>query len=511
MRCKGKDCESKCGDTNMVFNLADQASNKCKYFEIPSLALECRRRYRLDQYPWSCSSGHEVSGVEKGKEATPYPVCGESFEGRLIEYLTFRLNALGLDAQEGTNRLYYKAAGVPGPISYDQFLKVILGSHGQSGSGLRRAAGVSAKMPCTNQCTRPTVDLKEAFPKAIGSPEFSGAKVAPLLDVISQHENPSITFNPSVLAKSFGLKNILTYLWCELAMLVGKKQEAWTSYHKLVPLKIWNCREPVIYGKLQSLSLEAGTSSTGNIKLHPCVLQWLKVDETRSNTARLGDLTHAIQTSQVRRKVRTTSPGWDLSLDESVVELNLNIAVGPVSYSNNELWKAQGPQTLRDACSFVRRVVELMSTNKTSVTRNVQQVLRKNAREALHKEGIAEMLISDSETSDTEPKGEVVARTKKRKHTSIEEPKTKALSNQSRGGGSTSKSSKSTTISRGRQDPPPPKRSRGGSKRGRGQVHPNPFHRQGDRSPPRQFRCRNCNKSCDRYDHYCRGCGRQQE
>ena len=169
MRCKGKDCESKCGDSNMAFNLADQASNKCKYFEIPSLALECRRRYKLDQHPWSCSNGHEVSGVEEGKEATPCPVCGESFEGHLIAYLTFRLNALGLDAQEGTNRLYYKAAGVPGPISYDQFLRVILGSHGQSGSGLRRAAGMSAKMPCTNQCTRPTVDLKEAFPKQLGA------------------------------------------------------------------------------------------------------------------------------------------------------------------------------------------------------------------------------------------------------------------------------------------------------------------------------------------------------
>ena len=44
-----------------------------------------------------------------------------------------------------------------------------------------------------------------------------------------------------------------------------------------------------------------------------------------------------------------------------------------------------------------------MSSNKTSVTRTVQQVLRKDAREALRKEGIAEMYISDSETSDTEP------------------------------------------------------------------------------------------------------------
>ena len=295
-------------------------------------------------------------------------------------------------------------------------------------------------------------------------------------------------------------------------MLVGKKQESWTRYNHLVPLKIWNCREPVIYGKLQNLSMEAGTSRD-NVKLNPCVLQWLKVDETRSNTARFGDLTHAIQTSQVRRKVRTASPGQgDLSLDESVGGLNLNVAVGPVSYSNDELWQAHGPQTLLDACSFVRRVVESMSTNKTSTTRTVQQILRKDAREALRKKGIVEFSISDSETSDPEPQGEGDARTNKRKYSSNnEEPKTKALSNQGGSSGSTGK--KSLTKSSGsQQDQIPPKRSRRGSnKRGRGNYHPNPFHRQGNRSPPRNFRCRHCNRPCDRYDRYCRGCGRQQE
>ena len=149
-------------------------------------------------------------------------MCGESIDERLIAYLTSRLTYLGLDAEEGTNRLYFKAAGVPGPISYDQFLKVILGSHGQSGSGLRRAAGVSAKMPCTNQCTRPTVDLKEQFPKQFGDREFSEAKVAPLLDAIHRQENPVITFNPAVLAKSFGLKNMLTSALNNTLVLAGR-------------------------------------------------------------------------------------------------------------------------------------------------------------------------------------------------------------------------------------------------------------------------------------------------
>ena len=163
----GKECESKCGDNEYLFNLADQESNKCKHFEPSSLATEAKRRYKLDQHPWICSKKYNVSGVEEGKEATPCPVCKESFEARLIAYLTFRLNSLGLDAEEGTNRCYFKAAGVPGPISYDQFLRVLLGSHGQAGSGVRRAAGVSAKMPCTNQRTRPSVDFKEEFPKSV--------------------------------------------------------------------------------------------------------------------------------------------------------------------------------------------------------------------------------------------------------------------------------------------------------------------------------------------------------
>ena len=121
-------------------------------------------------------------------------------------------------------------------------------------------------------------------------------------------QNPAITFNPAVLKKSFGLGNLLTYLLCDLAMLVGSKQEPWNRYNHLVPLKIWNCREPVIYGKLQSLSMEAGAIEE-NVKLRPCVLHWLKEDETRSNTARFGDLTRAIQTSQIRRRIRTASPG----------------------------------------------------------------------------------------------------------------------------------------------------------------------------------------------------------
>ena len=195
-------------------------------FEPSSLAMEAKRSYKRDQRPWICSNKHDVAGVEEGKEATPCPVCKESFGDFLIAYLTSRLTTLGLDAENGLNRMFFKAAGVPGSISYDQFLRCLLGSHGQAGSGVRRAAGVSAKMPCTNQCTQPSVDLKEIFPKFIGDKEFKVTKIAPLLDAISQSENPAIPFNPTVLEKSFDLGNLLTYLWCDLAMLVGLKQSS---------------------------------------------------------------------------------------------------------------------------------------------------------------------------------------------------------------------------------------------------------------------------------------------
>ena len=82
------------------------------------------------------------------------------------------------------------------------------------------------KMPCTNQCSRPSVDLKDVFPP-MGEKEIHVSKVADLLAVISQSQNPAVLFNPAVLKKSFGLGNLLTYLWCDLALLVGSKQEMW--------------------------------------------------------------------------------------------------------------------------------------------------------------------------------------------------------------------------------------------------------------------------------------------
>ena len=158
MRCpKGKNCESKCGDTT-YFNLADQGSSKCKYFKLPALGEEGRRRYKLDQYQWICNNNHVNVGVEDGKEAPPCKICKETLGDRILAYLSSRLSDLGLDARNGLANLFCKS-GQPASIPFDQFLKILFGSHGQPGSGIRRQPGVSAKYPCTNQCSRPSVDL----------------------------------------------------------------------------------------------------------------------------------------------------------------------------------------------------------------------------------------------------------------------------------------------------------------------------------------------------------------
>ena len=93
----------------------------------------------MDQHPWICSKNHVVEGVKEGKKANPYPECKETFEDMYNTYLTSRLDSLGLDAEIGVNKLFFKL-GIPGKFYYDQFLLCLLGSHGQAGSGVRRPA-----------------------------------------------------------------------------------------------------------------------------------------------------------------------------------------------------------------------------------------------------------------------------------------------------------------------------------------------------------------------------------
>ena len=137
MRCpKWKNCESKCGDT-IYFNLADQGANLCKHFKLPAILEEARRCYKLDQHQWACSNNHVNESVEDGKKAPPCSICKETLEDRILAYLSSRLSDLGLDARNGTANLFCKS-GQPASIPFDQFLKILFGSPGQPGSGMRR-------------------------------------------------------------------------------------------------------------------------------------------------------------------------------------------------------------------------------------------------------------------------------------------------------------------------------------------------------------------------------------
>ena len=79
----------------------------------------------------------------------------------------------------------------------DQFLKLLFGSHGVPGCGVRSPAGVSAKYRCSNQCTRSGHDLKDVYP-VIPPKEYSEARVAHLLSAIHSTSNPAVPFNPAV-------------------------------------------------------------------------------------------------------------------------------------------------------------------------------------------------------------------------------------------------------------------------------------------------------------------------
>ena len=63
---KGKNCKDKC-DEKVLFNLGDQSSNKCKYFEPSELDQKARDTFKFDKVVWICHLGHYVKGVAEGK------------------------------------------------------------------------------------------------------------------------------------------------------------------------------------------------------------------------------------------------------------------------------------------------------------------------------------------------------------------------------------------------------------------------------------------------------------
>ena len=116
------------------------------------------------------------------------------------------------------------------------------------------------------------------------SKEYKDERVAKVLSAIHSVSNPAIPFNPLVFKRTFGLENLLNYLWCDVALLVSTRQNLWEKDHSIVPIKIWNCVEPMIRDEMKVLELKAGGIKE-DAKLMTYVYQWLTSDEAYSNTA----------------------------------------------------------------------------------------------------------------------------------------------------------------------------------------------------------------------------------
>ena len=84
-----------------------------------------------------------MGSSEAGKNACPCPTCGETFDKRIRAYLAHRLYELRLCSEDSTSRRFSKSEQ-PASVPYDQFLKLLFGSHGVQGSGLRSPVEVSA-------------------------------------------------------------------------------------------------------------------------------------------------------------------------------------------------------------------------------------------------------------------------------------------------------------------------------------------------------------------------------
>ena len=135
-----------------------------------TLMEQGRKCYKSDQEKWMCSSNHVSMGTsEVGKKAPPCKGCGETLDERIHAYLVHKFWQFSLAIEDSTSSRFFKSEQHVS-IPYDQFLKLLFELYGVPGCGVRSPAVVSAKSRCSNQCTRPTRDLKDAYTWILSSP-----------------------------------------------------------------------------------------------------------------------------------------------------------------------------------------------------------------------------------------------------------------------------------------------------------------------------------------------------
>ena len=64
---KGGSCENRCGG-DILFNLGDQSSNRCKFFDPSEVARKAREAFKLYKVDWLCGSGHIVTVWLRAKQ-----------------------------------------------------------------------------------------------------------------------------------------------------------------------------------------------------------------------------------------------------------------------------------------------------------------------------------------------------------------------------------------------------------------------------------------------------------
>ena len=181
-----------------------------------------RNSYKLDQWSWICSNDHVVEGAkEAGEKAPPcredpcirhnQPKATKSERGR--SYVKLILNT-------------WSSCKCPlCPI----FFIILASSHGVQGNGMKYPEYVFAKRRCSNQCSRPTHQIKDAYP-ILPEKEYRDTNVAATLIALKRSPNLE-DFNQVIFKREFGLENLLTYLWCHIIVLVQDEQASWKKYH----------------------------------------------------------------------------------------------------------------------------------------------------------------------------------------------------------------------------------------------------------------------------------------
>ena len=515
---KGKNCEDKCGE-NILFSLGNQESNKCRYFKPSELVRVARETYKLDRVDWLCHNNHKVKGVSEG-EAQPCSICDQTLYDRMEQFLTRRLREVSRDIGEGYDFNYrVNRDTAPPAVKYTVFIADLFSSHGIKGQGLMHPEAVSAKRKCLVQCSQPSIDLKSGFPDFTSS-DFHVHKVFQLMKFLM---NTTLDgFTQGVFKREFGIKNLQQYLWCETYLKVKQQPSLWLESWELVPLKVWNCSSLCIRGKLENL-VEKAKKIKEESKLLSVVMDWLEYDELAITPA-FGDLTQAKarQLEPSKQRIRTGGIARDASLENCVNNLNLSPSDGPRTITGDELWRQHGPQTLTEAFEFFGRVVKMQAEGKISTKRAVQQTLIETTRPKLIELGIKEYTLSHPPLNDDEED-----RQGSNTGGHGQNPRSNSKASRGRGGKLRGNSKRSREMSTN-SDPSQTQRSQrprtnsNGSRRGSRNDSRNESKRRSSRSsnsnqdrsrdrrgrsPPRDDRCRRCDRSVRESERFCSSCG----